>query len=160
MHNYAVVMNNFARAKRREALRALLREQPAGSQTELLRALRKRGLRATQATISRDLQTMGATRVRTGPGEFHYQILDALTPHVARSKVRTMFRDFVIDVRGTGSLILVKTTPGNASGVASLIDHLRKPEVLGTVAGDDTILVVVDGEKKRADVERDFQSLR
>jgi len=102
---------------------------------------------------------MGATRVRTGPGEFHYQILEALTPGAALSKVRTMFRDFVVSVKGTGPLILVKTTPGNASGVASLIDHMDNRAILGTVAGDDTILVVVDGEKKRPDVEREFLDL-
>ncbi|MBM3293674.1 MAG: arginine repressor [Candidatus Aminicenantes bacterium] len=160
MYNYAIVMNIYSGAKRREALRILLQEQPAGRQTGLLRALRKRGFRATQATVSRDLQAMGAARIRTGPGEFHYEILDALTPGAALSKVRTMFRDSVLSVKGTGALVLVKTTPGNASGVASLIDRLRRPDILGTVAGDDTILVVVDGEKKRADVERDFQSFR
>ena len=152
-------MNNFARARRQETLRALLREQPAGSQADLLSALRKRGVRATQATISRDLQEMRAIRVRTGPGAFHYQILDGLTPGVARNKLRAMFRDFVTKITGTGVLVLIKTTPGNAAGVASLIDRMNKPEILGTVAGDDTILVVVDREERRADVQREFQSL-
>jgi transcriptional regulator of arginine metabolism len=159
MNNYAVIMNNFAKAKRREALRTILQEQPAGSQADLLRALRKRGVPATQATISRDLQELRAIRVRTGPGAFHYQILEGLTPGPARNRLRAIFRDFVTGIKGTGALVLVKTTPGNAQGVASLIDHLNKPEILGTVAGDDTILVVVDGEERRPDVEREFQNL-
>jgi transcriptional regulator of arginine metabolism len=152
-------MNNFARAKRREALLAILRDQPSGNQADLLRALRKRGVRATQATISRDLREIGAIRVRTGAGAFQYQILEALTPPATRVKLRTVFRDFVIGIKATGSLILVKTTPGNASGVASLIDHMSKPEILGTVAGDDTILIVVAGEEKRDDVERELRQL-
>jgi len=102
---------------------------------------------------------MRAIRVRTGPGAFHYQILDGLTPGVARNKLRAMFRDFVTRITGTGVLVLIKTTPGNAAGVASLIDRMNKPEILGTVAGDDTILVVVDGEDQRAEVQREFQNL-
>jgi transcriptional regulator of arginine metabolism len=70
-----------------------------------------------------------------------------------------MFRDFVTDVRSTENLILVRTSPGNANGVASLIDGLRMPEVLGTVAGDDTILVVVDTRANRRKVEQGFREL-
>lgn len=152
-------MNNFAKARRRETLRELLRERPAGSQADLLRALRKRGVRATQATISRDLQEMRAIRVRTEPGAFHYQIVEGLTPGIARNKLRTIFRDFVTGIKATGALILVKTTPGNASGVANLIDRMNDPRILGTVAGDDTILVVAGGEDQRAHVQRELQSL-
>ena len=102
---------------------------------------------------------MRAIRVRTGPGAFQYQIVEGLTPGVARNKLKAMFRDFVTAIKGTGGLILIKTTPGNAAGVASLIDRMNEPKVLGTVAGDDTILVVVDGEDQRADVQREFQNL-
>jgi transcriptional regulator of arginine metabolism len=152
-------MNKYAKNKRREALGAILREQPSGSQTALLRTLRKRGIRATQATVSRDLQLMGAIKVRTEPGAYHYEILDPSVPDASRERLRIVFRNFVTGIKSIGFLVLVKTTPGNASGVASQIDHLKKPEILGTVAGDDTIIVVVDGEEKRSDVEREFQSL-
>ena len=69
------------------------------------------------------------------------------------------FRTFVTGIRGTGQLVLIKTTPGNAGGVAELVDHLDRPEIVGTVAGDDTILVVVDAEGHRKKIEDVFLAL-
>ncbi|MFC1530378.1 hypothetical protein ACFL6R_06655 [Gemmatimonadota bacterium] len=64
------------------------------------------------------------------------------------------------DINSTGNLLLIKTTPGNANGIASLIDSLRRPGILGTVAGDDTILVVIDSVENCLAVEQDFMALR
>ncbi len=153
-------MNKHPAAERRRVLREILRDEPAGSQAALLRALRRRGRRAAQATLSRDLREMGAVRVRTSEGAFRYEVPAAgPTPGPPREKLRTLFRSLVTGLRGTGSLVLVKTTPGNAAGVASLIDALGHPHILGTVAGDDTILVVVDGEGRRRGVEKEFHDL-
>ena len=66
----------------------------------------------------------------------------------------------MVDVLSTGNLLLVKTTPGNANGVASLIDSLHKPGILGTVAGDDTILVVIDTVEHCSGLEQEFRALR
>jgi transcriptional regulator of arginine metabolism len=70
-----------------------------------------------------------------------------------------LFDNFVTDLKSTTNLLLVKTSPGNANGVASFIDRLDWPEILGTVAGDDTILVVVDNEENRRGVEQRFHML-
>jgi len=153
-------MNKYPVTERRRVLREILRNEPAGSQTALLRALRRRGLRAAQATLSRDLREMGAVRVPTASGAFRYEVPAAGTPAAPpREKLRTLFRSLVTGVRGTGALVLVKTTPGNAAGIASLIDALGHPHILGTVAGDDTILVVADGEGRRRAVEKEFHDL-
>lgn len=70
-----------------------------------------------------------------------------------------MFENFVIDVKNTNNLILIKTSPGNADGVAELVDRIERKEILGTIAGDDTILVVTDTSKNRRAVEKKFVSL-
>lgn len=153
-------MNKNPTAERRRVLREILRDEPAGGQAALLRTLRRRGLRAAQATLSRDLREIGAVRVRTASGAFRYDVPAAGAAVAApRNKLRTLFRSLVTGVRGTGALVLVRTSPGNAAGIASLIDALGHPHILGTVAGDDTILVVVDGESRRRAVEKEFHDL-
>ena len=153
-------MDKYPAAERRRILREILRDEPAGGQTALLRALRRRGLRAAQATLSRDLREIGAVRVRTASGAFRYDVPTAAAPPVPPlEKLRTLFRSLVTGVRGTGALVLVKTSPGNAAGIASLIDALGHPHILGTVAGDDTILVVVESEDRRRSVEKQFHDL-
>lgn len=153
-------MNSYPTKERRRALREVLKDEPIASQAALLRALRRRGQRAAQATISRDLREIGAVRVRTSSGTFRYEVPAAGAPPApAREKLRALFRSLVTGVRGTGALVLVKTTPGNAAGIASLIDALGHPHILGTVAGDDTILVVADGEAHRRGVEKELHDL-
>jgi len=153
-------MDKYPAAERRRILREILRGEPAGGQAALLRALRRRGLRAAQATLSRDLREMGAVRVRTASGAFRYDVPTAAAPPAPPlEKLRTLFRSLVTGVRGTGALVLVKTSPGNAAGIASLIDALGHPHILGTVAGDDTILVVVENEDRRRSVEKEFHDL-
>jgi len=153
-------MNNYPSKERRRVLRDVLRDEPAGSQAALLRALRKRGLRTTQSTLSRDLREMGAARVRKPSGALRYEIpAGGAPPAEPLYKLRALFRSLVSGVRGTGALILVKTSPGNAAGIAVLIDALEHPHILGTVAGDDTVLVVADGEDKRRAVEKEFHDL-
>ena len=153
-------MDKYPAAERRRILREILRDEPAGGQTALLRALRRRGLRAAQATLSRDLREIGAVRVRTASGAFRYDVPTAAAPPAPPlEKLRTLFRSLVTGVRGTGALVLVKTSPGNAAGIASLVDALGHPHILGTVAGDDTVLVVVENEDRRRSVEKEFHDL-
>jgi transcriptional regulator of arginine metabolism len=70
-----------------------------------------------------------------------------------------LFNNFVRVIKSTKNMILVKTTPGNAQGVASLIDDLERKEILGTVAGDDTILIIIDSDNNRAEIEKEFKQL-
>jgi transcriptional regulator of arginine metabolism len=151
--------NTDSRRARQALLKELIGRADAADQGLLLREMRKRGVRTTQATISRDLQEMGLVKVRTGPGTYRYEAFDPAAGGGPRARLQVLFRNFVVGIKGTGQILLVKTSPGNANGVASLIDALRKKEILGTVAGDDTILVVTAGAKDRKDVQREFESL-
>ncbi len=153
-------MNKNTKSDRQKALAALVRERPLASQAEIRRALAKRGFKTTQATVSRDIREMGYVKAASGPHSSRYEPLPQLAADARRAeRLRVAFRTFVTGIRGTGQLVLIKTTPGNAGGVAELVDHLDRPEMVGTVAGDDTILVVVDAESHRKKIEDVFLAL-
>ncbi len=140
-------------------LKEIITEQEIGDQHKLLDELKKKGIDTTQATISRDLQDMGFFKVRIRPGEYKYELLEKTSEGMIWDRLRLVFHNFVTDVKGTKNLILIKTTPGNAQGVASLIDGFTRSEILGTVAGDDTILVIIDTDKNREGIEKELRQL-
>ncbi len=159
MYKYATEMNKNTKRSRQQALRAILAGARIGDQVELRAALKKRGVRTTQATISRDFREMGVVKVPVGPGTYAYRAEVAEAAPSGGRRLEGLFRSVVTDVKGTSHIIVVKTIPGNANGVAVQIDALKKPVILGTVAGDDTILVVIDTEAHRTVVEREFRAL-
>jgi transcriptional regulator of arginine metabolism len=132
------------RSERRRDLLRILHEGHASSQEEIVRALRRAGHDVTQATVSRDLRELGATKIRVGNGSV-YRLSDdiprlASGDLMARNLARTL-DEFAVDIRTSGSLAVVLTAPGHAAAVARAIDLAGLPEVVGTVAGDDTIFV-------------------
>jgi len=152
-------MKNHTKIDRQHLLRKIITEQGIGNQHKLFDELKKHGIDTTQATISRDLQEMGFFKVRIKPGEYKYELLERASEGMIWDRLRVLFHNFVTDVKGTKNLILIKTTPGNAQGVASLIDGVTRSEILGTVAGDDTILVVIDTDKNRERIEKELRQL-
>ncbi|HEX9290357.1 MAG TPA: arginine repressor [Anaeromyxobacteraceae bacterium] len=128
---------------RRQAVARLIRSRRIATQEELLDALRADGFDATQATLSRDLARLGARRVSAPGGGTRYELsdeerltgLDALGPLVA-------------SVTCNGSLVVVRTHPGSAPAVARAVDLARIPDILGTIAGDDTVFIAPAKEKR------------
>ena len=131
------------RSNRRRDLLRILHEGKAASQQEIAARLRAAGHEVTQATVSRDLKEVGAAKLRGGDG-FVYKLADDIGRGpgdlVARNLARTL-DEFVVDIRVGGTLVIVATAPGHAPAVARAIDMSELPDVLGTVAGDDTIFV-------------------
>ena len=127
--------------QRQQALLELIRDERLGSQEEIRDRLAKLGHRATQSTISRDLEELGLVRARDG-GVARYVVATEEEPH-PRIPVEALLREFCLSVDGSGNLLVLKTMPGTANAVASGMDQAPIPGVLGTVAGDDTILVVL-----------------
>jgi transcriptional regulator of arginine metabolism len=126
--------------RRRAAVARLLRTRPIGTQEELLAALQEAGLHATQATLSRDLAKMGARRASRPGGGTHYELGDA-----GLDDPLGALRGLVTSVAANASTVVVRTLPGSANAVARAIDVLALPEVLGTIAGDDTIFIAPSG---------------
>jgi transcriptional regulator of arginine metabolism len=112
----------------------LVRSRSISTQEELSRALKEQGIDATQVTLSRDMRELGLVKTAEG-----YRELDAESPtlHFA-----TLAGEFLQDVRQAQNQVVLKTAPGHASSVAVALDDEEWPEVLGTIAGDDTILVI------------------
>jgi transcriptional regulator of arginine metabolism len=125
--------------RRREAISRLLRARHIGTQEELLLALAEAGVEATQATLSRDLARLGARRVSRPDGGTYYEVPTDADPLDA-------LRGLVSSVGANASMVVIRTLPGSANAVARAIDLAQVPEVLGTIAGDDTIFVAPAGE--------------
>jgi transcriptional regulator of arginine metabolism len=134
--------------RRRDLLR-ILHDGTATSQKEIVRALKSAGHSVTQATVSRDLTDMGATKVRIN-GAFVYRLPDEV-PHsvggdlMARNLARTL-EEFALEIQTAGSIVVVNTAPGHAAAVARAIDLAGVGEIVGTVAGDDTIFAATPSE--------------
>jgi transcriptional regulator of arginine metabolism len=133
-----------AKPQRQHRLAKLLVEESVTSQTHLVELLAADGVAATQATVSRDLDDLGAVKVRIAGGETVYAIPELPTEQRApEDHLRRVFGDWVVEVGHSGNLVVLRTPPGSAHVVGSALDRSRLPEVLGTVAGDDTLIVVV-----------------
>ena len=136
-----------SKAQRQHRIGLLLAEHAVTSQGQLVELLEAEGVVATQATVSRDLEEVGAVKVRVPGGETVYAIPEL--PHervVPGDHLRRMLADWVVEVTSSANLVILRTPPGSAHVVASALDRSGIPDVLGTVAGDDTMIVVVDAD--------------
>lgn len=132
-------------ADRTRKIRQIITQQSIETQTDLVAALRRGGIRVTQATVSRDMKRLGLVKVPASNGRYRYALPGAAPSPApeAAGHLRGVFAEFVTGVESALDLILVKTDPGGAQPVAQAIDDMRWPDVAGTVAGEDTILLVV-----------------
>lgn len=133
---------------RQDSIRAIVRGKDIRTQRELVDELRALGYTCTQATVSRDIADMGLKKLPEGV----YVLEEDL--HLQR-----MVSDLVVEVLRTGNLVVIKARPGTASGIASAVDDADLPEVLGSIAGDDTILVITQSEEDGMQLEGIFKKL-
>src|SRR5665213_1011924 len=151
----------MTKTRRQHVIAGLLAEYAVTSQPQLLDLLAKEGVEATQATVSRDLEELGAVRVRLPGVEGQvYAIAEQPTNQVAPVEhLRRVLGEWVVDLGVSGNLVMLRTPPGSAHVVASALDRTRPEGMLGTVAGDDTVLVIsdhVDGGQELADRIREL----
>jgi len=131
--------------QRQQLIKKIVQQQPVKSQLELLKILAAKGLAVTQATVSRDLSEIGIHKQKTGHGlTYVYEPGEKPVPN----KLAQIFSQFVFSVQKSANLVLLKTAPAAAQTVAAYLDKEKLPGVLGTVAGDDTVLVVLADDKK------------
>ena len=133
----------LSRAARHHRITQILEKSAVSSQAQLVEILAEAGVEATQATVSRDLEEIGAVKVRAAGGESVYAVPDLPKDRVApEDHLRRVLGDWVVEVACSTNLVVVRTPPGSAHVVASALDRAGLPEILGTVAGDDTIIIV------------------
>jgi transcriptional regulator of arginine metabolism len=127
---------------RRRLIHGILHAEKIHSQEELLKRLEKEGVDVTQATLSRDLKFLGVSRVPDGNGEYVYTVDPPKEP-AQDPFIRDDLRREIVNIQFSGNLAVVKTKMGHAPGIAYGIDMLKIQDVIGTVGGDDTLLVVL-----------------
>ena len=122
----------------------LITRQAVRSQTELVQLLAAEGVVVTQGTLSKDLVDVGAVRVRQGDGDLGYALLAAerASDSTATVRLSRLCAELLVSAEGSANLAVLRTPPGAAQFFASAIDRVALPEVLGTIAGDDSILIV------------------
>jgi transcriptional regulator of arginine metabolism len=149
------------KTKRQRAILALIAARPVRSQEELAMLLESQGYDVTQATISRDIKELGLMKVPLkggGGGQFKY-VEPSVGPMFA-SRLHRIVAELVASVRGSVNQIVLRTPPGSAMMVASAIDNAAWPEVMGTLGGDDTVLVLVDDPAKLPMIMQRFEDMR
>jgi len=141
------------KAQRQIKIREIIANQEIETQDELVKALRQAGYNVTQATVSRDIKELHLVKVATNKGVYKYS-LPADQRFNPLQKLKRLLQDSFVSIEHSGHLIVLKTLPGNANAVASLLDHLEWEEIIGTIAGDDTILMIC---RENANIEEIMQ---
>lgn len=117
------------------------------TQEDLAAALRGQGIDVTQATVSRDIKELMLVKVPDANGHYHYAYPKEHAMMVTMERLERIFQDSIISVRHSEALVVVRTLPGTAPSVAYAVDYMKWPEVLGTIAGDDTVFIALDSKK-------------
>jgi transcriptional regulator of arginine metabolism len=153
-------MATLGKPQRQHRISRLLEEQAVSSQAQLVELLAANGIVATQATVSRDLEDLGAVKVRIPGGTMAYAIPEhAKEASAPDDHLRRVMGEFVVDVAHSGSLVILRTPPGSAHVVASALDRSGIRDMLGTVAGDDTLLVICAEDAEGTKVAAELATL-
>lgn len=143
-----------SRTRRQELILTLISDKPIRNQSELLRELESSGVSMTQSTLSRELKALGIVKAPDADGGYRYT-----TGEPSGRGPLSALMAFVRKIERAKNLIVVRTPPGNAQGVAHGLDEVAWSEVMGTIAGDDTILLICRSDKDGADVEKRLKAL-
>lgn len=147
------------KASRQRKILEIISKQAITTQEDLASALKKSGFKVTQATVSRDIKELGLIKIPSDKNLSYYS--PGIERPVLRSEdlLKRLFRDSVVSLDSSENLIVIKTHPGGAQAVASAIDQSGWQEIIGTVGGDDTILVIVKPKRATAGVLERFVEL-
>jgi transcriptional regulator of arginine metabolism len=145
----------MSKLARQQTIIDLAEEAPLPSQQELCRVLAKRGFPVTQATLSRDLTELRLVKTSEG-----YILPGAEAPAEPLPAVSRVVREVVRDIRRAQNLLVIKTIPGSAQPVAVAVDAEGWDEVVGTVAGDDTLLIVAGNNKSAKQLQSRLEAMR
>ncbi len=134
----------MARATRQLKILEIIAKNDIDTQEELVKRLKDDGFDVTQATVSRDIKNMGIIKVLTTDGRHYKYVAQQPTEPSSSDKYIKIFKNTVLSIRTADNLIVVKTEDGSANAAAALIDRLDYDEVVGVIAGDNTIFIAVD----------------
>jgi transcriptional regulator of arginine metabolism len=148
------------KVQRQQAISRIISDHEVSHQPQLVLLLKKSGINATQATVSRDLEELGTVKVRNGDGETIYAIPEFEPDRLAPpEQLRRVLAEWVADVQVSEPMVVVRTPPGCAHVVASALDRSRLVGLVGTVAGDDTMFCLASGEYGAKRLAKDISEL-
>ncbi len=144
--------------KRHAVIRDIIENSLVETQEDLAAALRARHIDVTQATVSRDIKTLMLVKVPAGNGRYRYALPREKGALLSKERMARLFYDSVVSLDYSENIVVVKTLPGAANAVASILDRMSWQEIVGTVAGDDSILVVVKPKEAAPEVVRRMEN--
>ncbi|MBA4548545.1 transcriptional regulator ArgR [Thermoactinomyces intermedius] len=130
------------KAQRHIKIREIISSKEIETQDDLVAELKKAGFNVTQATVSRDIKELHLVKVPTASGAYKYSLPTGEKRFDPLRKLKRTLQESFVSIDYSENLVLLKTLPGNAQAVAALLDHLDWEEMMGTIAGDDTILII------------------
>lgn len=144
---------------RQSKIREIIRMKPIETQEQLAEELATEGIEVTQATVSRDIKEMGLIKVSTPSGEYRYSSPARMAGSDPMERARRVFADSVVSLDYSENLVLIRTLPGNAGAVGDVVDDLNWHGIIGTLAGDDTVLVIVRPKERVLELMDGFRAL-
>lgn len=147
------------KARRQNKILKIIRRELIETQEDLAARLKECGFEVTQATVSRDIKELGLIKIPCENNLFKYAYPGEQTAQRAEDRLKRYFRDAVVSLDISENLLVIKTHPGDAQGVALAIDQIGWQEIIGTVGGDDTILVIIKPIQAAEMVKKRFESL-
>ena len=150
----------MVKARRHQRILDIVRSKPIQTQEDLSAELAREGLSVTQATISRDIKELRLIKAPVGDGSYRYTIpIDRNIDDINR-RIERVFREAVMSVEDSDNIVVIRTLEGAAQAVGAIVDDLDWPEVVGSLAGDDTIFVVVKPADKALEIMARFNKFR
>ncbi|MGI5921332.1 MAG: arginine repressor [Syntrophomonadaceae bacterium] len=146
------------KARRHQAITDILTNEYITTQEQLCSALKERGFNVTQATVSRDIKELQLVKKAVEKG-YRYALPDIQTPTNLSERLKRLFRDSVLNIDYCENLIVIKTLPGAAQSVALVVDSMPDSNILGTVAGDDTLFIAIKPREAVTTVFNSFKEL-
>jgi transcriptional regulator of arginine metabolism len=151
---------HLSKSERQRLIQQLVQQHEVGTQRELVQALKALGCSVTQATVSRDIRELDLQKVRNHLGRAKYVLSARERPRDPEQAASHVLRDFARSTAVARNIVVVRSEIGTASTVARAIDNLNHSDVVGTLAGDDTFLIIVRDDYTAAEVQRYIDRLR
>ena len=144
------------KARRQAEILNIIQESDIETQDQLLEKLQERGMKSTQATISRDIKELHLVKELTGQSTYKYAVSERKTSLNIAGRLRNIFKESVTSFEAAQNIVVIKTMPGLASGACSALDGMHLPNMVGSLAGDDTGLLIMRTSEAANDLCREI----
>ena len=145
---------------RQEKILAIIEAEPIETQEQLLAKLQEQGIESTQATISRDIKQLHLVKEPYGGGRYRYAVSAQKTKLNFADRLQIILRESIVDVDYAQSIVVLKTLPGLANAAASAFDGMDMPSKVGTLAGDDTVMIIMRSNESAKELCREISTMR